>query len=79
MVLTPWDRLVPWACCVGPIGLAVLLAAVAGVMYGRAFRPRGPEHVVEIDGLCERCGYDMRGTPERCPECGWVPELFQDV
>jgi hypothetical protein len=38
----------------------------------RVIRQFRRQHALNI-GTCPACGYDLRATPDRCPECGTVP------
>jgi hypothetical protein len=46
--------------------LAMVLGVWPGVRITRFIR-RSRQH---REGLCQVCGYDLRATPDRCPECG---------
>ena len=51
----------------------LVCGAVACVSGYVVFRARRESRRRLRSGLCAVCGYDLRATPERCPECGKVP------
>lgn len=56
-------------------GFAILFAAPA-VLWVLLVLNRMGEAVLYPQppvGCCQQCGYDLRATPERCPECGAIP------
>jgi len=53
--------MVPW------YAVTLLAATLPAVWARRMIRRRRRQS----RGTCVACGYDLRATPGRCPECGW--------
>lgn len=50
--------------------LVVLFGLWPSVRFARMYRGYKTRNRALIEGRCLSCGYDMRATPEKCPECG---------
>jgi hypothetical protein len=68
---SPGNYYAEWAAPAWAVCLVLALLPAARVVRWRRERSRGRA------GLCPTCNYDLRATPNRCPECGTIPGRFQ--
>jgi hypothetical protein len=64
----PRDYAVPYWALIAA-GAALPVGRLAWLGLGRNRRRRSRRRAA---GLCVACGYDLRATPGRCPECGTI-------
>jgi len=63
VVIVRWIWLPHWFC-------VLMFAMLPAVRLRSVLRTRRRNRM----GVCRNCGYDLRATPDRCPECGTAVE-----
>jgi hypothetical protein len=64
-----WNGFTRW--WIAPLWSFVTVFALLPLVWVGTFILRRRRR--KAPGACSACGYDLRATPDRCPECGAVP------
>jgi hypothetical protein len=54
-------------------GVVIYSLFVYGVVVAQQIAKANSAKRQAAKGKCRVCGYDLRATPDRCPECGAIP------
>jgi hypothetical protein len=73
----PWFFVPGLALVAGAVILLSIAAGYVGLWFWELSLPEARQIRTDLSAIgvraCERCGYDIRSTPDRCPECGEIP------
>ena len=56
-----------------PLWFAALVTGALPALWLTRWRRESVRDKRQRTGQCTGCGYDLRSSPQRCPECGTVP------